>query len=349
MSDYKERFDKWQKDAKEKFEEIDKQLGLKDKIEEGARVVVETAQKGAEKIKAEAEKTEVGKQAVKVAEGTIKTAESAAKKAWNASEPIRDAAEDAGDKAGEVVKEAGKTAGDVIDVASKTAGEVINIAGKKAGEVFDDAYETVGKNANRVSKAFNFGASWTRTIDSAISAFSKTSGWIQENPLQAATTGVSMAIGAGLGVVFTGISSHWLFNSALPAWSIKKIGEQFDGYLKTRETLIEKGELNEAETERVKFERDIARRIGAPLLGAFSFASGAVMMTNILNPKTITGAPIDWLIGGNPLLEGVWFFGNGMVCFKTSYDFFMIALEDQAEAQRLVKEIKGLLPEAITT
>ena len=156
-----------------------------------------------------------------------------------------------------------------------------------------------------------------------------------------------MAVGAGLGVVFTGISSHWLFNSALPAWSIKKIGEQFNSYLKTREELIEKGELSEAETERVKFERDIARRIGAPLLGAFSFASGAVMMTNILNPKEITGAPISWLLGGNPLLEGVWFFGNGMVCFKTSYDFFMIALEDQAEAQRLVKEIRGLLPQAV--
>ncbi len=174
MSDYKERFDKWQKDAKEKFEEIDKQLGLKDKIEEGARVVVETAQKGAEKIKAEAEKTEVGKQAVKAAEATIKTAEDTAKKAWNASEPIRDAAEDAGDKAGDAVKEAGKTAGEVIDIAGKTAGEVINIAGKKAGQVFDDAYETVGKNATRVSKAFSFGASWTRTIDSAMSAFSKT-------------------------------------------------------------------------------------------------------------------------------------------------------------------------------
>ena len=31
MSDYKDRFEKWQRGAKEKFEEIDKQLGLKDK------------------------------------------------------------------------------------------------------------------------------------------------------------------------------------------------------------------------------------------------------------------------------------------------------------------------------
>jgi len=333
MNDYKDRFGKWQREAKEKFEEIDKQLGLKDKIEEGARAVVETAQKGAVRIKAEAEKSEAGKQAVKAARETIKTAGSSAKKAWNASEPIRDVAEDAGGKAG-----------DVVNAAGKAASEVLSVAGQKAGEIFAEARDTVSKNANRVSKAFSFGAGWTRTIDSAIKAMSKTSNWIQENPVQAATTGASMAIGAGLGVVFTGVSSHWLFNSALPTWSVKKISEQFNGYLKNREELIEKGELSEAESERVRFERDIAKRIGAPLLGAFSFASGAVMMTNIVNPKTITGAPIDWILGGNPLLEGVWFFGNGMVCFKTSYDFFMIALDGQEDVQKMVREIKGLLP-----
>jgi hypothetical protein len=328
MSDYKQRFEKWQRDAKEKFEEIDKQLGLKDKIEEGARAVVETAQKGAEKIKAEAEKTEVGKQAVKVAEAT-------AKKAWDASEPIREVAEDAGGKAGDVAAAAGKA-----------ASEVVGVAADKASGIFDDARETIGKNAERVSRAFSFGASWTRTVDSAFKSITKASSWIQDNPVQAATTGVSMAVGAGLGVVFTGISSHWLFNSALPAWSVQKIGEQFNEFLKRKEELIEKGRLSEAEAERIRFERDIARRIGAPLLGAFSFASGAVMMTNVFNPKTITGAPIDWLIGGNPLLEGVWFFGNGMVCFKTSYDFFMIALDGQEDVQRMVREIKGMLPAA---
>ena len=51
MNDYKSRFEKWQKDAKEKFEEVDRQLGLKDKISEGARVVGEKAQKGAKKIR----------------------------------------------------------------------------------------------------------------------------------------------------------------------------------------------------------------------------------------------------------------------------------------------------------
>jgi hypothetical protein len=324
MSDYKERFDKWQREAREKFEEIDKQLGLKDKLGESARAVVETAQKGAEKIKTEAEKSEVGKQAVKVAGEAVKTAGETAKTAWKASEPIRDVAGDVGEKAGETAKD----------------------VGKKAGEILSDVAGTVGETANRVGKAFSLGASWTRTVDSAVRSMRKATGWVQDKPLQAAATGASMAVGAGLGVVFTGISSHWLFNSALPAWSVKKLSEQFNTYLKNREELIDKGERSQAEAERIRFERDMAKRIGAPLLGAFSFASGAVLMTNVFNPKTITGAPIDWIIGGNPLLEGVWFFGNGLVCFKTSYDFFMIALEGEEDVRRMVNEIKGMLPAA---
>jgi hypothetical protein len=323
MNDYKSRFEKWQKDAKEKFDEVDRQLGLKEKIVESAKVVGETAQKGAQRIKSEAEKSEVGKQAVRAAEETLNTAGKAAKKAWEASEPLRDTAVEAGSKAGESVFQAGKKA---VDIAA-------------------DAGKTVGKNAERVGKAFSFGASWTRTIDSAVKSLRSATGWIQEDPLKAAATGVSMAVGAGLGVVFTGISSHWLFNSALPTWSVKKLGESFDAYLKRKERLISEGRLTEAETERVRFERDIAKRLGAPLLGAFSFASGAVMMTNVLNPKLVTGFPIDWILGGNPALESVWFFANGMVCFKTSYDFFMIALDGQEDVETLVREVKGLLPQ----
>jgi len=324
MADYKERFERWQKKATDKFEEIDAQLGLKDRIEGGARVMVETAQKGAVRIKTEAEKTDVGKQAVKVAEGVFTTAGDAARTAWSVSEPVRDAAGEAGVKAGGIVVEA---------------------AGK-AGEFLDDARETVGTNAKRVSKVVGFGSGLSNTLDSAMKSVRKAANWAQEDPLRAATTGVSMAVGAGLGVVFTGISSHWLFNSALPTWSVKKLAERFDDYLGRREEMIKKGQLSEADAERIKFERDIAKRVGAPLLGAFSFASGAVMMTNILDPKNITGFPFGSIIGGNPLLEGVWFFGNGMICFKTSYDFFMIALDGQEDVEKMVKEIKGLLPQA---
>ena len=57
------------------------------------------------------------------------------------------------------------------------------------------------------------------------------------------------------------------------------------------------------------------------------------------------GFPIDLILGGNPALESVWFFENGMVCFKTSYDFFMIALDGQQDVQNMVREIKGMLPQ----
>jgi ferritin-like metal-binding protein YciE len=345
MADYKERFEKWQRETKEKFEEIDKQLDLKGKIEESAKAVKESAQKGAEvlresaqKIKAEAENNEVAKQAVKAAGET-------AKKAWDASAPVRDVAEEAGGKAADVFGKTAVEAEKTIKSVGRRAGEVIGAAGVKAGAVFEDTRNTFESAASSVSKAFNFGASWTRAFDSTFKTVRKTGEWIAENPAQAATTGVSMAVGASLGAVFTGISSHWLFNSALPTWSVKKLGEQFNDYLKNQEELINNGDLSKADAEKIQFERDIVKTIGAPLLGSFAFASGAVMMTNVLNPKTITGAPIDWLLGGNPLLEGVWFFGNGLVCFKTGYDFFMIALEDQQEVQRMVKEIKGLLPQ----
>ena len=355
MADYKEKFEEWQRTAKEKFEEIDKQLGIKDKLEEGAKAFKETAQKsaetlkeGAQKIKTEAQKTEAGKQAVKVAEDTVKTASDTAKKAWEASEPIRDVAGEAGGKAADVFSVTATEAEKIVKEAGKKAGEVLNVAGEKASEVFEDASASVKKTGKTAAGIFNFGASWTRTFDSAAKTLRKTADWVSESPLQAAATGVSVVVGAGLGAGFTLLSSNWLFNSALPMWSVKKVGEKFNDYLKEQEELVKKGDLSEAESERVKFEREIVKYVGAPLLGAFSCGAGVMMWANIFSPKTITGAPIDWILRGNPVLEGVWLFGNGVVCFKTGYDFFMIALDDHAEVQRIVKELKGLLPQAVS-
>ena len=325
MTDYKEKFGAWTKRATDKFDEIDAQLGLKDKIEGGAKAVVDVARTGADYIKTEAEKTDLGKKAVKVTEDAFDTASGAAKTAWGVSEPVRDVAADAG----------------------ATAGGVVFDTAERAGDFFVDATDTVGTNAKRVARVVGFGSSVSTTMEAGVKSAKKAVDWAKEDPMRAATTGASMAIGAGLGIIFTGISSHWLLNSAIPTFTVKKLAESFDGYLKRREELIDKGALNQADAERIQFERDIAKRIGAPLLGAFSFASGAVMMTNVLNPATVTGFPLGNIIGGNPLLEGVWFFGNGMVCFKTSYDFFMIALDGQEDVEKMVKEIKGLLPQAV--
>ena len=317
---------------------------MKEKIGESAKTLKETAEtlkEGAKKIKTEAERTEAVKQAARVAEETVKSAAGGAKKAWTASASAR---RDAGEFAADAFAKTAVEAEGVLKTVGRKANEAFDAANQKAGEVFSGARETFGSTASYVSKAFNLGASWTRTIDSAVKVVRDASDWIQEKPLQAAATGASVAVGASLGVVFTGISSHWLFNSALPAWSVQKASEQFQNYLKSQDDLVKNGDLSKAEAEKIQFERDIAKYVGAPLLGAFSFASGAVLMTNVFNPKTITGAPVEWLLRGNPILEGVWFFGNGLVCFKTGYEFFMFALEDHDDVQRIVKEIKGMLP-----
>ena len=127
---------------------------------------------------------------------------------------------------------------------------------------------------------------------------------------------------------------------------LRKAGEKFDDYLKKQEDLISRGELDEAAQQRAEFERKIVKYVGAPLLGAFSCAAGAAMWAQIFQPGAITGAPISWLLGGNPFLDGVWLFANGVICFHQGYKFFMIALANQEEVVRVVREIKGLLPAA---
>ncbi|HVG39352.1 MAG TPA: hypothetical protein VM870_08695, partial [Pyrinomonadaceae bacterium] len=150
----------------------------------------------------------------------------------------------------------------------------------------------------------------------------------------------------GLDAVLLGSHPHWFTHSALPVYGLRKAGEKFDSYLRRREALLAEGKLSEAERERVEFERKIVRYVGAPLLGAFSCAAGVGMWVQIFQPGRITGAPISWLLGGNPVLDGIWLFANGVLCIQQGYKFFMIALENQEDVQRIVRELKGLLPSA---
>src|SRR6266496_2731298 len=181
----------------------------------------------------------------------------------------------------------------------------------------------------------------------------KAKDWVKENPGKAAAVSFSLILGVRMGAAFPGIDvvllgahPHWLTHSALPVWGLKKASDKFNAYLSKQEELIARGELDEAERERIEFQRKITKYVGAPLLGAFSCAAGAAMFAQIASPGAITGAPISWLLGGNPFLDGVWLFANGVICFHQGYKFFMIALADQEEVNRVVREIKGLLPAA---
>ena len=310
MADYKEKLDEWQQAARRKARELDEKYAISDRVGEAAKRGAETVASSAERLRAEAERLtedeEVSEAARRAASETVKN-----------------------------VKKAGKVMRDV--------------AGDTGKRVYDDAKTYY----DRASHLYDTGARFTRASTAATTGLIKARDWIKENPGKAAVVTASLVLGIRAGAAFPGLDAvllgahpHWLTHSALPVYGLRKASEKFDGYLRKREELIARGELGEAEQQRVEFERKIAKYVGAPLLGAFSCAAGAAMWAQIFQPGAITGAPISWLLGGNPFLDGVWLFANGVICFHQGYKFFMIALANQEEVARVVREIKGLLPAA---
>jgi hypothetical protein len=320
MADYKEALDEWQKTVRRKARELDQKYAISDLVDEGARAAGDAAKRGAQTLSTGAEKLRSEAERLSESGDMNETARRAA------DEAVRGAR-----KAGEVIRD---VAGD---------------AGKKATEVFDDAKGYY----DRASQVYDTGAKVTRASSAATAGILKAKEWIKENPGKAALVSVSLVMGVragaalpGLDVVLLGAHPHWLTHSALPIFGVRKLSERFDDYLRKKEELIAQGQLSEAERERVEFERNITKYVGAPLLGAFSCAAGAAMWAQIVQPAGIAGAPISWLVGGNPFLGGVWLFANGAICFHEGYKFFMIALADQKDVEKVVREIKGLLPAA---
>lgn len=318
MADYREKLEEWQQAARRKARELDEKYAISDLVGESARAAGEAAKRGAEtmasgaeRLRSEAERLtddeEVGETARRAATETVKN-----------------------------VKKAGKVVRDV--------------AGDTGKRVYDDARTYY----DRASQIYDTGARFTRASTAATAGVLKARDWVKDNPGKAAVVTVSLVLGVRAGAAFPGLDAiligshpHWFTHSALPVWGLRKASEKFDNYLKKQEELVARGELDEAAQQRVEFERKIAKYVGAPLLGAFSCAAGAAMWGQIFQPGAITGAPISWLLGGNPFLDGVWLFANGVICFHQGYKFFMIALANQEEVTRVVREIKGLLPAAI--
>ena len=328
MADYKEKFDELHRAAKQKARELDEKLGVSGMVEDASRVAGDAARKGAQTIANSAEHLR------------------AEAENFTSDPKMRQAAGDAKRHA----KEAGKAIRDAATDAGKIIRDAAGPAGKKAEQVFDEAASYVGTAAKAAGK----GMKATRATAAATATVVKAKDWVKENPGKAAVVTASLVLGIragaafpGLDVVLLGTHPHWLTHSALPVWGLKRASEKFDEYLKKQEARIAAGELDEAERERVEFQRKMAKYVGAPLLGAFSCAMGATMFAQIMNPVGITGAPVSWILGGNPFLDGVWLFANGVVCFHQGYKFFMIALADQEEVNRVVREIKGLLPSAV--
>ncbi|HUE80681.1 MAG TPA: hypothetical protein VMM84_01120 [Pyrinomonadaceae bacterium] len=318
MADYKEKIEEWQRVARKKARELDEKYAISDLVGEGAKVAGDAAKRGAETV-------------------------------VNGAERVRAEAERLAEDA-ELSEAAGRAADEALRGARKTGKAFRSAAGgagRKAGDVFEEAKGYY----DRASQFYDAGARLSRASGAATMGLLKARDWIKANPGKTALVSFSLVLGVRTGASFPGLDAvllgshpHWLTHSALPVYGLHKVSEKFNSYLQQQEALIGAGELSEADRKRIEFERNITKYVGAPLLGAFSCAAGAAMWAQIAQPGRITGAPISWLLGGNPFLDGVWLFANGVICFHQGYKFFMIALGDQVEVATVVREIKGLLP-----
>lgn len=233
--------------------------------------------------------------------------------------------------------------------AEETAQEFSKAAEETAREVFGAA-EGYYRRAEQV---YNTGTSGARLAGAAMSGYQKAREWIIENPGKSAVVTFSMIYGIRGGSALPNLSAtilgasgagNWLLHSSLPIIGMRKLTERYNEYLKEQERLLAEGKLDEADRGRVEFQRNLTKYVGAPLLGAFSVAAGASMIGAAFSGATVSGLPLSLILGANPLLNGIWFFANGVICISEGYKFFMIALADQEEVERVVREIKGLLP-----
>jgi len=343
MADYRDKLEEWREAARRKARDLDEKYNIRERVEEGARAAEQAARRGADAVKTGAERARAEAERVGEDFDLDEHAREAREKTKEAREQAARAAEEAARLARDVggrVREAGQKAGE-------RAGEVLGGAKKY--------YKGASRAAGFGVRVAGLGARATRLTAASSAGLYRAYDWARQNPKQSIVVTLSLAAGVQAGAAFPGLDGvllgahpHWFTHSALPVWAVRKAGKKFDAYLRERERLVTAGELDEAERKRVEFERKMVRYVGAPLLGAFSCAAGLAIWAQILQPGPIVGAPVSWLLGGNPVLDGIWLFANGVICFQQGYKFFMVALKDQEEVHRIVREIKGLLPSAAT-
>lgn len=329
------KLDELRRKAQEAARQFDEKYEITDKLNKGTQTATDALRKGAD---AATQAFDTAREEVSRLDREHRVTERVGDAARRAANKVNDAAERSGVK--------------------KKAEEVASEAAQKAGEAKDKAQDIFGEarryydNATGAAKA---GVSAARLPASLMSAVSSARRWAKKNPGKAAVVSLAFIAGTRAGSAFSSLdvallgaggAGHWMFHSAIAPYGLRKLSEKYEAYLKRQEQLIEEGKLTEAERDRIKFQRDAAKYVGAPLLGAFSIAAGAGLVAQAVSGTAVTGFPINLVLGGNPLLSSLWLFGNGLVCFHNGYKFIMMAVGDKEDVQRVVRDIKGLLPAA---
>ena len=320
------KLDELRRRAEQAAQDLDEKYRIRSKLKEGSRTAQDALRKGAQ-----------------AAQTTIESARqevSRIDREHGVSDAVKEAARRTAGAAKESIRESGITG---------KAEEVVDDVKARTGDLLGDAkryYETA-------SGAARTGASAVRLPGSVVSAVGSARAWVKQNPGKAAVVSLAFVAGVRAGsslssldvtLLGAGGAGHWLFHSAVIPYGLRKLSEKYEAHLKRQEELMIDGSLEEAARNRARFERDVARYVGAPLLGAFSIAAGAGLVYEAFTGAAVTGFPLSLVLGGNPMLSSIWLFGNGLVCFHNGYKFFMMALGDQKDVAKVVRDIKALLP-----
>jgi hypothetical protein len=347
------KLDEIRRRAEDAARQLDAKYDIKSKLDQGARAASDVVRKGVDAasstIDAAREEASRLDREHRVTERVTQTARRATGAVEDAARRTANAADDLAERTG-----AKKKVGEVVNDPGKAASDVVNDAKGKASDLFGEA-KRYYQNASGAART---GASAARLPSSLLGAVASGRKWAKQNPGKAAIVSLALIAGTRAGSAFASVdvvllgaggAGNWLFHSAVAPYGLRKLSEKYEQYLKRQEALLAEGNLTEAEASRVKFERDAAKYVGAPLLGAFSIAAGAGLVAEAFTGGAVTGVPISLVLGGNPMLSSIWLFGNGLVCFHNGYKFFMMAIADQEQVARVVRDIKGLLPEAVVS
>ncbi len=284
---------------------------------------------------------------------------------------LRQKLEQAGDIAGEVARKAG----DVITTTLERArqeyerldaeyriGDTVQSAADKVEETLKTGREVAQEKAEKLKqeierhyRRWESFSDWARdagkTADSVEAAVGRIRQWASKNPdkVVAVTVSVMAGVRAGsafphLGATLLGVTtgSHWLFHSAVAPSAFRLLTEKYVAYLGRQQQRMAEGRLSEAEKARCEFQRDVVKYVGAPLLGVFSITLGGTLIAESINPSRIAGMPVELILGGNPILNSLWLFANGLICIHAGYRFFLLAVADAEDVQKVVQQIKGV-------
>src|ERR1700754_750720 len=293
------KLDELKRKAQQTARDLDEKYKITSKLDEGARKTTDALRKGKE-----------------IATATLDDARQEAERfnrEHRLSERVSETTRRAVDAADEALNNAGvkKKAGEVIDEAGAAAKE----AGSRAAEAASDAKEKAAdffgearRYYEQASDAARTTASAARLPASLVDAVASARRWAKRNPGKAAVVTLSFIAGTRMGATFASLdvallgaggAGSWLFHSALAPYGLRKLAERYEKFLNKQEALIREGKLSDAEAARVKFQRDAAKYVGAPLLGAFSIAAGAGLVAEAFTGGAVAGFPIGLVLGGN--------------------------------------------------